>query len=296
MFRKALLIYNHHAGKAGADKRLGDAVAVLAPHIAELVLRQIEFPGDGERICRSLSSEIEAVFILGGDGTVHECMNGLASLPHPPSVGILPGGTCNDFSRSLGIPQDIPEAARMLLEGTSRSLDIGVVNDRVFTNFCGLGLITETSENIDPTLKNSLGKLSYFISTLQTLRSAQPFRFTMVSNGEGREEEAIMILVANGRYLGTHPLPLQPDSLCDGHLDVLIIREAGLPLLKELLARKSEEPWEPKDKAIEYFRATSLTIQTHEPMKVDTDGEIYLQTPIELSLLTTPLKLLVGAG
>lgn len=67
------------------------------------------------------------------------------------------------------------EAARDLMLGHTHELDIGKVNDRVFTNFFGIGLITDTSENINSELKGTLGRLSYFISTLQTVRTTEPF-------------------------------------------------------------------------------------------------------------------------
>lgn len=290
---KALLIHNDAAGSA-AGSLVSSAVAVLAPSIKELDIIQTSGPGDGENICLKRGSGVDVVFILGGDGTVHECINGLTQLDHPPIVGLLPGGTCNDFVRSLGMPVDVTQSARMMLEGRTIDINLGLANGRVFTNFFGVGLITETSENIDSNLKNSLGKLSYFISTLQTIRTAIPFAFEMEADGKLIQDEAVMIYIANGRSLGSSPLPFAQDALKDGQFDILIIRQTGLPLLKEVLSRKPEGEWRPKNDSILYYKARNIKLRTDGEKQADTDGEVYLSTPVEISVLDHKLSFLVG--
>ncbi|MDO7906408.1 YegS/Rv2252/BmrU family lipid kinase [Paenibacillus sp. JX-17] len=294
MVAKALLLYNAKAGSTGNSKTLESVAGTLSAGIRELTLYKLDEPGEGERICRERGEQYDAVLILGGDGTVHECINGLAVLDNPPVVGVLPGGTCNDFARTLGLPPDPAEAAAVLLEEHIREIDLGMVNDRVFTNFCGVGLITETSENINPDLKGTLGKISYFISTLQTIRSAEPFRYMLTADGETMKGEAVMIYAANGRYLGTNQLPFAEDSMCDGLLDILVIREAGLPLLRELLTRKPHGEWTPKNDSIIYIQASRLELTVEGTRRADTDGEIYLETPLQLGILERKLKFLTA--
>lgn len=294
MYERAMLIYNGNAGKQSVEELLGTVTGILARSIRELVLIQSLEAGEGEKICQQRGEEFQLVLIMGGDGTVHECINGLASLENPPLIGVLPAGTCNDFARSLNLSANLAEAARQLMQGQRRKVDIGVAGDRVFTNFFGVGLITEASENINSELKGTLGRLSYYISTLQTVRSAEPFRYWMESDDGIQEDEAVMIYVSNGRYLGTQALPFTVDALTDGKLDVLIIREAGLPLLKELLSRKEQGEWEPKNDSIQYFQSSTLTLKTEQPMKADTDGEKYLETPARLSIRSESLEFLTG--
>lgn len=295
-FNRALLIHHSHAGKSNRANTVGVAVGELAPAFQELVIARTNGPGDGERLCRERGEQFDVVFILGGDGTVHECVNGLAVLENPPLVGVLPGGTCNDFARSLGISPDVKTAAKEFIEGKTKLVDIGRANDRVFTNFYGIGLISDTSQNINPNLKGALGKLSYFISTLQTVNAAKGFHYVLEADGEKLEGEAVMIYVSNGRSLATDALPFAKDSMEDGKLDVLIIRETGLPLLRDILSHKPQEEFNPQNESIIYLKASSLKLHTDEPMLADTDGELYLQTPAELSVLSGHLHFLTGAG
>ncbi|MFS0840952.1 diacylglycerol/lipid kinase family protein [Paenibacillus sp. 1P03SA] len=294
MFKKAILIHNGSAGQAETGSRLEAVIGPLAAEIDELTLMQTKEPGDAERICRERGGETDLLLVLGGDGTVHECVNGLAPLEDPPVVGILPGGTCNDFSRALHIPQELERAAETLMRGKTQPVDIGRANDRYFSNFFGIGLITDASVNINPQLKGTIGKLSYFISTLQTVTSANPFRFTLEHDSGRTGGEAVMLFVANGRFLGTRPLPLASDALYDGVLDVAIIREGGLPLLKELFKIKNFQEWDSEKSSFEFVRTTSLKLTTDQPMQADMDGEIYVQTPADISVLGKKLTFLVG--
>ncbi|GAE06699.1 iron(III) dicitrate ABC transporter [Paenibacillus sp. JCM 10914] len=186
------------------------------------------------------------------------------------------------------------EAARDLMLGHTHELDIGKVNDRVFTNFFGIGLITDTSENINSELKGTLGRLSYFISTLQTVRTTEPFRYGVELDGHTRTGDAVMIYISNGRSLGTQTLPFSRESLHDGLLDVLIIKEAGIPLLKELLGRKVQGEWKPDNDRIEYVQAASVRLTTDHPMRADTDGEVYIEVPAAITIMPRALRFLTG--
>ncbi|MCY7945972.1 YegS/Rv2252/BmrU family lipid kinase, partial [Bacillus atrophaeus] len=223
-YQKALLIYNGNAGKKNIEKTLGSVVPILSQSIDELIIKPTRRKDDAYQFCKTLDDTIDILFVLGGDGTVHECINGIAALDKKPAVGILPGGTCNDFSRELGIPQNLQKAAEALVSGKKISVDVCKMNDRFFLNFWGIGLITETSNNINETEKALFGKISYFTSALRTVSSAQPFPVKLNIDGEEREDEAVMLLVMNGQYIGTNRIPLPDASITDGLADILICR------------------------------------------------------------------------
>lgn len=292
-WKSAMLVYNSKAGKEKAGQ-LGDAVAALAGEVGEFTLVQTEEPGDGEKICRERGGEHELLLVLGGDGTVHECMNGAAFAEPSPDIAILPGGTCNDFARTLHLPLQVGRAAEEVLEGRIRDTDLGSVNGRIFTNFVGIGLITDTSENIDSDQKERMGKLSYFLSTLRTLRQAEPFAFRLTHDGGAIDSEAVMILVANGRSLGTAKLPFAGEGVQDGLLDVLIVREAGLSLAWQVINGGDLTDYRAGGGVIEYLQTASLRVETDEPKRIDSDGEVYLKTPAEISVLPSKLRFFYG--
>lgn len=103
-----------------------------------------------------------------------------------------------------------------------------------------------------------------------------------------------MIYISNGRSLGTQTLPFSRESLHDGLLDVLIIKEAGIPLLKELLGRKVQGEWKPDNDRIEYVQAASVRLTTDHPMRADTDGEVYIEVPAAITIMPRALRFLTG--
>lgn len=295
MFQKALLITNGKAGQAQENPEIQRAIQLLSTEIPQFKIIQTAKQGDAEQIAQEQGEQCDLLIVLGGDGTVHECINGLMRLTSPPVIGILPSGTCNDFARSLSIPMEFVPAAEAILTGHLRRVDIGQVNQRFFTNFCGLGLITEASNNINPLFKDWLGKLSYYISALQALQKPVAFRFKLNTPTKAYEGEAVMIVAANGCFLGTKALPnwgVLPD---DGELDVFIVRQAGLQLLKEWMASAANFERQDVDSSImEHFRTSELLVETEQVLEADTDGEVYLQTPLSLTLKKQALKFAIG--
>ncbi|ASS71795.1 YegS/Rv2252/BmrU family lipid kinase [Bacillus atrophaeus] len=291
-YQKALLIYNGNAGKKNTEKTLGSVVPILSQSIDELIIKPTRRKDDAYQFCKTLDDTIDILFVLGGDGTVHECINGIAVLDKKPAVGILPGGTCNDFSRELGIPQNLQKAAEALVSGEKISVDVCKMNDRFFLNFWGIGLITETSNNINETEKALFGKISYFTSALRTVSSAQPFPVKLNIDGEEREDEAVMLLVMNGQYIGTNRIPLPDASITDGLADILICRSTNLTALRELM-NMEQGTFENFAGELSYIQASKVKIETESEMKVDTDGEVYTHTPGVIEVLKQHIEMLI---
>ncbi|ARW07419.1 YegS/Rv2252/BmrU family lipid kinase [Bacillus atrophaeus] len=291
-YQKALLIYNGNAGKKNIEKTLGSVVPILSQSIDELIIKPTRRKDDAYQFCKTLDDTIDILFVLGGDGTIHECINGIAALDKKPAVGILPGGTCNDFSRELGIPQNLQKAAEALVSGKKISVDVCKMNDRFFLNFWGIGLITETSNNINETEKALFGKISYFTSALRTVSSAQPFPVKLNIDGEEREDEAVMLLVMNGQYIGTNRIPLPDASITDGLADILICRSTNLTALRELM-NMEQGTFENFAGELSYIQASKVKIETESEMKVDTDGEVYTHTPGVIEVLNQHIEMLI---
>ncbi|MDA1474922.1 YegS/Rv2252/BmrU family lipid kinase [Bacillus changyiensis] len=290
--RKAMLIYNGHAGQKSIDKTLGITVPILSEETDELIVKGTKQQHDALHFCQNIDNEMKELFILGGDGTVHECINGISQLQSPPTIGILPGGTCNDFSRSLHIPQDIAKATKALVNGDSIPVDVLKTDEHYCLNFWGIGFITEASNHINPTEKALLGRLSYFTSALRMMTNLKPFPIKLTIDGETLTDHVVLVLVLNGQYIGTNRLPLSNLSISDGKADVLVCRNPNLAALKELLTLEKPE-WEAFKGELSYYRGTTMTIETAEKMDVDTDGEIYTQSPASIEVLNGHLNMLV---
>ncbi|WP_052366225.1 diacylglycerol kinase family protein [Geomicrobium sp. JCM 19055] len=180
--KRAAIIYNEHAGQANDHLSIEQIKAQIESHDFQLKLCPTSKPGDGERIAKETGKDVDTLFIFGGDGTVHECINGIPSLQNRPNLAVLPGGTCNDFARTLGISMNLEEAIDQVCTGTTKTVDVPKMNDRYFLNFFAVGLIADTSENINEELKATIGRLSYFWSALQTVTNPTYYTYTLTSD------------------------------------------------------------------------------------------------------------------
>lgn len=292
-YKTGIFIYNGEAGANQLNQKLSQTLPILSQNVDELTVIQTKSKEDLLNKCKYYGEKVEVMYILGGDGTVHDCINALAPLEKSPVIGVLPGGTCNDFTRMLGLPQNLSQAAHSLSEGRVAPVDIGKVDERYFLNFWGIGLVTETSINIDPGQKDRLGVLSYFISAFKSMNESKPFSYKLtVDDKEVYEEEGVMVLVLNGRFIGTRQIPVPSLYVNDGKLDVLVVKNSSLKSFQELL--KMNQPSSDIDQFQELFhvQAEKVEIETEEEKDVDTDGEIYMKTPGKIKVLPNHIRMI----
>ncbi|MCD7033232.1 YegS/Rv2252/BmrU family lipid kinase [Metabacillus sp. GX 13764] len=292
---KTLLIINGNAGQKNLQRSLETIVPILAAAHPKLLILQTEKPSDAENFCRTYGREADAIYIYGGDGTVHECINGIAPLEKQPRIAILPGGTCNDFARTLNIPLNLKAACEALVNGKEMLVDAAAVNDDYYLNFWGIGLITEASNNIDGNQKALLGKISYFLSAFKTVQQIEPFSFKLMVDGEEIEDKAVMILAANGQYIGTNLLPYPGISIQDGKADIFILKETNLSVIKDILNMRGSEAWDNTGSSILHFQGSQISISTESEMEADTDGEVYGKTPAMITVKKQHLRMAVPA-
>ena len=284
-YERALLIYNGNAGQKDIKQALGVSVPILSSGISNLMIIQTQRINHAKELCQLYGPDVDLVIILGGDGTIHECVNGLSKLDHRPMIGILPAGTCNDFSRTLNVDQDIAIAAEQIINGESIPVDVLKVDEQFCLNFWGTGLIAETSYNIRQTQKEHFGKISYLLSAIRTMKNMNPFKYTLDIDGERMQGEALLIFIANGNYLGTNMMPFKAISYNDGVADVFIIKHTNLTLLKELFTTDITIQNNELSQEMNHYSGKSISIYTEAEMDADMDGEVYTKTPSHITVL-----------
>ena len=292
-FNRSVLLYNGNAGASTIDSVLKLAVPHLAEASKSLELIQTASPEEFENACQTAAAHADVLFIAGGDGTVHSAVRALSQVPAAPPIAIIPSGTCNDFARTLNIPLNLDLASSELVNGEIKEIDTGKINGGSFLNFAGIGLITDASSNIDPHLKERYGKLSYFMSALQSMRQATPFPVHLKIDGINYAEEGVLVLVMNGKSIGTHNFPLATIDPADGLLDLFIIQTSSLAALREWFSLSQPEVVTEELEHIVHYQGRSISITTDEELDVDTDGEIYLKTPLDIEIEPRRLKMLV---
>jgi len=250
-------------------------------------------PGDAEAAAaRAARAGETTILVGGGDGTLNEVLNGVHDAGRLGDItfGIVPLGTGNDFASAIGIPDDLDEALACLAGRHEITVDVGVLNDRVFVNVSAGGFIGEVSEAVTPGLKTVAGKLAYLIGGAQVLLSYEPveavFSFpegcVVIHPGAASADTASgpispgrieLFAVCNSRQIGGGRL-IAPEALVDdGWLDVCVIE--AMPTLEFVgLLRDVAEGAHLGDPRVSYLRARQLAIAFDRPVNVNTDGQV----------------------
>ena len=293
MTRKVLLITNPaarrgaawHGPALGAFRAAGVACdAVITEHA-----------GHGGEVARAEASRVDAVFVLGGDGTAVEIIGALAGTGVP--VGILPGGTGNQLARSLHIPLDVRRAVPVLLAGERRALDLGcLASGRRFAYTAGVGgdaaMIAETSA----ALKRALGIPAYSLAALRVGLRTHRFDVHAVVDGRTIERAASFAMIANVGTIMSGLFAFGPDIRADdGMLDLCLFSPRNAADMLRIVYRLYRRDFRP-DPGMLHVRGHEFQIETATPEPMQVDGELLQPAPLHVRVAPRAALLLVPAA
>ncbi len=277
--KRMRLIYNPYAGRRKFTAQLDAVIRIFQESGHEVIIHRTSSPADIEQVAKH-SSDVESLVIAGGDGSIHQAVNGLMKIPSEerPVLGILPVGTANDLAYALHLPKRIVQACEIIACGRVFEMDVGMVNKRYFVNVAGAGLLTDVSTKVDVRVKNTLGQLAYYLKGLETFPTYRPFKVEFVHNGVPFADDVLLLLVVNGLSVGGLRQLVPSASLTDGKLDVLIVRQTGWPdTLRIVLSLLRGEKVE--NERIEQFQTEELIVYTDSSSCCDLDGENGPESP-----------------
>lgn len=296
-YNHGVLFYHEHSGLKDIYEGLGEVTKSLSSMCKHLSIQLSENEGDIIKYCEAIKndkygSEIDILFILGGDGTVNELVNGVMQHDLHLPVGIIPGGTFNDFTKTLNLDPNFKNASSQLLSAQVGSYDVMKVNDTYVLNFVGLGLIVQNAENVQEGSKDVFAKLSYIGSTVKTLMNPSKFDFELNIDGRKETGNTSMLLIANGPNIGGGRVPLTDLSPQDGKVGTFIFDDQSFSILNDIFKKRDSMNWNEITEGIDHIPGQHITLSTEPNMKVDIDGEISLETPIEIEVLPKAIQLL----
>jgi len=291
------LIVNPSAGRGRAGKFVAEIRSTLRGLGIETVLSQTRGPGDAVALAQRAKQEgFELVIAVGGDGTIHETVNGLARAAGAGvagTLGIIPIGTGNDFVKMLDIPAGWQAACRRIARGGTRRVDIGRLNDRFFVNNIGMGFDAQVGiEALKVTWAR--GKAVYMVALARNmLFSYRTPSVKIEIDGESFSRQITLLTVGNGRCSGGG-FWLTPSAVIDdGQFDVCVGRKMSkmriLALVPDVMRGTHV-----KHPEVQMVRARRIVVTSDEPLPVHADGEIVYTdaTRVEAELLPHKLDLI----
>ncbi|QBD84094.1 YegS/Rv2252/BmrU family lipid kinase [Clostridium tetani] len=288
---KVKFIYNPYSGENAIISDLDTVIDVHQKYGYTVIPYRISMEHELSEAFEDIDETYDYILVAGGDGTVDNVVNYMKNLNIDLPIGILPVGTANDFAKFIGIPGDIETACEQILDSEPKKIDIGKVNDKYFINVASTGLFTDVSQKTDVNLKNTIGKLAYYVKGIEQLPNFRKINIKVTSEVQNFEGDMYLMLVFNGETAGNFKLAYK-SKIDDGLLDVIIIR-AGMiidiiPLFIKILRGEHLE----NVNGILYFKTDKLTIECNDDIATDIDGEKGPNFPLYIECIKGGIKVL----
>lgn len=308
MGRRVLLVWNPVSTEVTAES-VGSVLVRLAARFEVVAMHTLR-AGDAARLgVLAVEQGYDSVFVLGGDGTANEVVNGVGDrLP----VGVLPAGGTSVLPRVLGLPRDLDEAAERLcdalLEDSTRSIALGTVNGRRFTFAAGIGIDAEIVKRIEERGRGGEaaddagrpGDLWFVREAIGVLLEGEYATPLMQVEVPGQDEfPAATVFVANcspWSFAGPVPLDVAPDASFEGGFDLVAVesveaRSAPGRIAALLRGNKNRSD----DGGVRRLHdLEQATVRCERPLPVQVDGELLGEFDvIELGVVPDAARLLV---
>lgn len=288
--KKYVLIYNPVAGDAKFKSRLDEVVEYLQLADGIVLPFRTRYKEDIRPFIRQVKAfAADGLIVSGGDGTVHQVINAMLTEAVDVPVGIIPSGTCNDFSSHVSVDKNLSRCLSAVTGGQWRMVDVGQVNEEYFLNVASAGLLTSVAHSVDTSLKNTLGRLAYYFKGLGQLPNFRSLRVKITADGQVIKGDILLFLVMNSGIVGSFPVLAPEARIDDGKLDILIINKCSIPELMGLFISMFSGRHMASGH-IRHLQATNIYIECDESIDSDLDGELGPPLPLAISTVTKRLK------
>ncbi len=248
----------------------------------------------------------DLVAAAGGDGTIHEVVNGLVQNGRSKvNLGIIPIGSGNDFAYGLGIPNDVPKSLDIIFGGCTKVVDLGAIKDdrgkfRLFNNNLGVGFDANVVIRVEEVTKLH-GFAKYFWGVLKTLiLDFQPFHFRMRFDDESVDHDALFVTFGNGTRHGGGFM-LTPDAkFNDNLIDTCTVWPIGR-LRALMLLNSAVKGTHINLSVVSMRKSETIEISCERPLPIHIDGEVFAQPDdgvryLQVSSIPAAIKVAVNDG
>jgi len=303
--RSAVIIYNPAAGPFSVKPFIKSAAKQLASEGWQVEAEETHSGAHTTELARQAAAEKkEAVFAVGGDGTIGNVVNGL--IDSETALGVLPAGTANVWGAELGLsafawtrPWALKQNASLLANAPCHAIDVGMCNGHAFMMWAGIGLDALTIHSLEPRvrLEKIFSVPEYAAKTIWNAAQWSGVQLRLWVDGCEVEGHFIVAVTTNIRhYLGGHS-ELSPDAcLDDGLLDIWLFSGNNLGDA----FRHAYDMWRGQHITSDMARRitfSTLRVEGESPFMIQTDGEPRGSAQIaEIEVRARVLKLLTPPG
>lgn len=293
---RALLVYNAFSGRSKLSNKIEYIKKELKKDIDISFFQSFE-PESITKYIINNGSEYDMIIAAGGDGTVHEAINGIMELNRTIKFAVIPTGTCNDLAKSLGYNKNVKRSLKIIKENATAKMDVCMVNNNYFIYGLAAGRLTEISYETSHKSKLAFGKLSYYANVLRIVNGTKPvgnIRLT-IDNNLKIDRDLSLFIATNSRYLAGFPLRgWRGLHLNDNKLQVLLIDKVS-KLHSIILFARALLLGSFKSKHVRFLEASSIKIESDNGVNYNTDGELLTnQSSIDVRILHNAIEVIAS--
>tara|TARA_B100000686_G_scaffold164947_1_gene172616 strand:- start:14254 stop:15126 length:873 start_codon:yes stop_codon:yes gene_type:complete len=290
------MIVNPHSGQKRGQSILEGVKPIFHNHNINLKILETNKAGHAQDYAYKLDYKgYDGLCIIGGDGTMHEIINGMFKRPDKKKlpIGLITGGTGNSYMHDLNCLDSL-SAAKRIVSGKSRDIDIAEINSNgeilYSFNVVGWGMPTDITMLAEKL--RWLGGQRYNIAAIiEVLRHKQ--RLAKINiDGSVFIDDFCFVLGCNTIHTGKGMKMAPLATLNDGMIDLIIARKASriklLRLFPKLFSGKHII-----DQIVDYRQVKEFTVMPIDDCPITIDGEILGRTPIHVRVIEKALKVLV---
>ena len=291
---KLLLVYNPFAGFGKSGKVFSEVKQLIRDKGIDFDLRFTRAAGEATTMVQQADLSLyDGVISSGGDGTLHEVLNGyyLNKSKTKPPIGIIPNGTGNAFAVEIGLQTyDYKKAIDIIAKSKIKKVDIGHCKMKdgefYFHNILGFGMVADINDAANKYKK--LGKHSYTIASLEKIMALHTYDLEIILDGRTIKQDNLFVEISNTRYTGSDFIMAPEAKIDDGLLDVTISRKTSRWKVVKIFTQvfKGSHIHHPD---VEYIKAKEIIVKTKENKTLTPDGEQYGSTPITVNCLKEKL-------
>ncbi|HHU07944.1 MAG TPA: diacylglycerol kinase family lipid kinase [Clostridiaceae bacterium] len=298
---RLLAIINPAAGRENFQREIYTMLSSLKDTAAysEIDFRYTQGLGHASTLTQEEGGNYDIIVAVGGDGTVHEVVNGLMQAGHNTPVSIVAAGTVNDFASAINLPVNTEDIRQMLLTPRTFMIDLGFSGGNYFFNVCAGGMLTDVAYRTTRTSKTVLGRLAYILNAATDLpaRLFRPLNLSIETDNDKITGPMYLFMAANTRSVGGFRKIAPASVPNDGLLDIIAIRAEGPAPISSMasLLVKTINCSHVEHRNFYYKQSTKATVieLDNKETLLDMDGEQKGALPVTIEVVPAVFPLVV---
>ncbi|MQM76878.1 diacylglycerol/lipid kinase family protein [Lentilactobacillus buchneri] len=292
--KKYLIIYNGSAGKSDNEAIAKKAQSLLESNGKSVTLSQTKSRDDAVKQAQKSPENYDCLITIGGDGSTNTACEGFLKAGQSIPLGIIPGGTINNFARALHIPLNTDQAINNLLDGSPAEVDLGAVGKTPMVSSLTLGRLADIARNVKDDEKKRFGKMIYLVKGFKELFTNRSYKLKITANDRSEVLRAQILLITTTNSVGGF-IAFNPDaSYDDDYLHVFLLKSFTpmklLTYLSYFITGNLKNA-----QGVRYFKTTTVKIDnlSKRDIQARIDGDPAMSLPITVTTKSDFLQVIV---